>query len=240
MEPADAPPLPETIEAIAGADLITMGPGSLFTSLITNLLVPGIAEAIATSPARRVYICNLMTQANESLGLTASQHIEKILAHCKPYARGARIFDYALINTGPIHPDDCSSSTPAKASSLSSPTLTASAHSASSPSPATSSTKATCCATATTSSPKPFFTFASEASALICALRVHPLRPCVQLRAAEPLGHFRPLLPVHASATLSSWIHPSSKAPAFVSNRSRSTICRRSRPQPSTPPSGAT
>jgi len=106
LSPADAGPLPETLEAIANADLITLGPGSLYTSLITNLLVRDIPEAIAGSKATRVYICNLMTQANESLGLTASQHIEKILTHAR--ARGlapdARIFDYAIINTGPMHP----------------------------------------------------------------------------------------------------------------------------------------
>ncbi len=100
MEPPDAPPLPETLEAIASADLITLGPGSLFTSLITNLLVPGIAQAIAQSSATRVYVCNLMTQANESLGLTASEHLDRIEAHC-----GARLFDYALVNTAPISPE---------------------------------------------------------------------------------------------------------------------------------------
>ena len=99
LEPADAGPLPETLEAIASADLITLGPGSLYTSLITNLLVSGIPEALAASSATRVYVCNLMTQANESLGLTASQHIEKILDHA-----GSQIFDYALINTAPILP----------------------------------------------------------------------------------------------------------------------------------------
>jgi uncharacterized cofD-like protein len=99
IDPADAGPLPETLEAIANADLITLGPGSLYTSLITNLLVRGIPEAIAASSATRVYIGNLMTQANESLGLTASQHIEKILDHA-----GEQIFDYALINTAPILP----------------------------------------------------------------------------------------------------------------------------------------
>jgi uncharacterized cofD-like protein len=100
IEPADAGPLPETLEAIAAADLITLGPGSLYTSLITNLLVRGIPEAIAASHATRVYICNLMTQANESLGLTASQHIEKIFDHSR-----ARIFDYALVNTAPVRPE---------------------------------------------------------------------------------------------------------------------------------------
>ena len=99
LSPADAAPLPEALEAIAAADLITVGPGSLYTSLITNLLVRGIPEAIGRSSATRVYICNLMTQANESLGLSASQHIEKILDHA-----GTQIFDYALINTAPILP----------------------------------------------------------------------------------------------------------------------------------------
>ncbi len=102
LEPPDVEPLPGAIEAIAAADLITLGPGSLYTSLITNLLVKGIPEALAASHATRVYVCNLMTQANESLGLTASQHIEKILQHAGKTRR--RIFDYALINTGPISP----------------------------------------------------------------------------------------------------------------------------------------
>ena len=114
LTPAGVEPLPATLEAIANADLITLGPGSLYTSLVTNLLVRGIPEALAASRATRVYIGNLMTQANESLGLTASQHIEKILQHCGPNgANGAgahsdgkhpRIFDYALINTAPISP----------------------------------------------------------------------------------------------------------------------------------------
>ena len=104
LDPPAVDPLPETLEAIANADLITLGPGSLYTSLITNLLVRGIPEAIAQSRATRVYVCNLMTQANESLGLTASQHIEKILNHC-PASNGHRLFDYALVNTAPIRPE---------------------------------------------------------------------------------------------------------------------------------------
>ncbi len=98
LNPADVKPLPEALDAIAHADLITLGPGSLYTSLITNLLVDGIPQAIAASRATRVYICNLMTQANESLGLTASQHLERIQAHCG----GQRLFDYAIVNTAPI------------------------------------------------------------------------------------------------------------------------------------------
>ncbi len=97
MDPPDAAPLPETLEAIANAHLITIGPGSLYTSVITNLLVQGIPEALAASRGVRVYICNLMTQANESLHLTASEHIERIYEHA-----GRPIFDYALINTGDV------------------------------------------------------------------------------------------------------------------------------------------
>ena len=102
LRPPDAEPLPGTLDAIRSADLITLGPGSLYTSLITNLLVRGIPEALASSKATRVYICNLMTQANESLGLTASQHIEKILQHTGFPTR--KLFDFALVNTAPISP----------------------------------------------------------------------------------------------------------------------------------------
>lgn len=110
LAPPDAAPLPAALEAIANADLITLGPGSLYTSLITNLLVRGIPEAIAESKAVRVYIGNLMTQANESLGLTHSQHIRKILEHCsvtsgsRSKASLPKLFDFALINTAPISP----------------------------------------------------------------------------------------------------------------------------------------
>jgi len=93
LVPPNPEPLPQTLDAIARADLITIGPGSLFTSLIPNLLVHGISQAMAASPAVKVYICNLMTQANESLGRTAADHIRALNVHA-----GCRIFDYALIN----------------------------------------------------------------------------------------------------------------------------------------------
>ena len=96
LVPGNVEPLPQTLEAIARADVITIGPGSLFTSLIPNLLVRGIAEAIQTSPAIKIYICNLMTQANESLGLTASDHIRALDNHA-----GGPVFDYALVNRQP-------------------------------------------------------------------------------------------------------------------------------------------
>ena len=97
MVPANARPLPQTLKAIKEADLITIGPGSLFTSLVPNLLVRGIPEAIARSHATKVYICNLMTQANESLDLTASQHVQALFEH----GRG-KLFDYAMLNQTPI------------------------------------------------------------------------------------------------------------------------------------------
>src|ERR1700756_4701285 len=94
--PPDVEPIPATLDAIARADIITIGPGSLFTSLIPNLLVRGIAQAIANSAAIKVYVCNLMTQANESLGLTAADHIRALNRHAQ-----TQLFDYALINRTP-------------------------------------------------------------------------------------------------------------------------------------------
>jgi uncharacterized cofD-like protein len=97
LVPPDVGPMPQTLEAIANADLITIGPGSLFTSLIPNLLVRGIVEAIVESSATKVYVCNLMTQANESLGLTAADHIRALNRHAHK-----QIFDYALINRSSV------------------------------------------------------------------------------------------------------------------------------------------
>jgi uncharacterized cofD-like protein len=76
-----------------------VGPGSLYTSLITNLLVQGIPTALAAARGVRVFVCNLMTQPNESLGLTASEHIARIYEHTR-----APIFDYAIVNTAPFSP----------------------------------------------------------------------------------------------------------------------------------------
>lgn len=97
LDPPDAPAVPATLEAIERADLITVGPGSLYTSLITNLLVKGMPSALAHARGTRVYVCNLMTQANESLGLTASEHIARIYDHTRE-----PIFDYAIVNTAPF------------------------------------------------------------------------------------------------------------------------------------------
>ncbi len=100
LVPPDIEPQPQTLQAIASADLITIGPGSLFTSLIPNLLVRGIPQAIANSSAIKVYVCNLMTQANESLGRTAADHIRALNRHA-----GRQVFDYAVINQKQMSPD---------------------------------------------------------------------------------------------------------------------------------------
>ncbi|HET9408101.1 MAG TPA: gluconeogenesis factor YvcK family protein [Candidatus Sulfotelmatobacter sp.] len=97
LVPPDVEPMSQTLEAIAQANIITIGPGSLFTSLIPNLLVTGIPQAIERSPAVKIYICNLMTQANESLGLSAADHIRALNNHAH-----AQIFDYALLNRTPV------------------------------------------------------------------------------------------------------------------------------------------
>ena len=93
IDPPGSAATREALQAIEHADLITVGPGSLYTSLITNLLVQGVPDTLANARGLRVYICNLMTQANESLGLSASEHIERIYEHTR-----APVFDYALIN----------------------------------------------------------------------------------------------------------------------------------------------
>lgn len=97
LVPANARPLPQALEAIQRAHLITIGPGSLFTSLIPNLLVRPLTRAMAASPALKVFVCNLMTQANESLGMTAADHVRAIYRHAH-----APIFDVALVNRTPV------------------------------------------------------------------------------------------------------------------------------------------
>ena len=99
LDPPNCRPLPETLEAIANADVITFGPGSLYTSVIPNLLVPKVARQIASSQATKIYICNLMTQPGETTGFSASDHIRAIEKHC-----GLKILDYVLLNSAPIAP----------------------------------------------------------------------------------------------------------------------------------------
>jgi uncharacterized cofD-like protein len=97
LRPRRCRPLPETLAAIAQADLITLGPGSLFTSVIPNLLVEGIAQAIRRSRAVKAYFVNLMWQPGETTNFTASDHIRAIHRHA-----GGKLLDYAVLNTRAI------------------------------------------------------------------------------------------------------------------------------------------
>ena len=92
--------LPEAVEAIREADMIILGPGSLYTSIIPNLLVDGIVEAILQSDALKVYVANVMTQEGETEGYTASDHIAAIFQHSAP-----GLFDLCLTNSSPVPPD---------------------------------------------------------------------------------------------------------------------------------------
>ena len=99
LRPRRCHPHPDTIAAIAQADLITFGPGSLFTSVIPNLLVEGIPQAIRRSHAVKAYFVNLMWQPGETMQFTAADHIRAICDH-----GGRRMLDYAVVNTQPIRP----------------------------------------------------------------------------------------------------------------------------------------
>lgn len=93
LDPATPEPLPEALEAIAAADLIVIGPGSLYTSVIPNLLVPHIAQAIANSAATRAYVCNVMTQPGETDHMSAVDHVEAIRRHVD-----FPVFEYVVLN----------------------------------------------------------------------------------------------------------------------------------------------
>jgi uncharacterized cofD-like protein len=97
LEPTDCDPHPDAIAAIMQADIITVGPGSLYTSILPPLLVAGVVEAIARSSAVKIFVCNLMTQPGETDGLTARRHLEIV----REYAPQLN-FDYLIVNDRPI------------------------------------------------------------------------------------------------------------------------------------------
>jgi uncharacterized cofD-like protein len=99
IEPPDVTPLQEAIDAIRDADAILCGPGSLYTSILPNLLVPGVSQAIAESKAVKMFICNVMTQPGETDGYTVSDHLDAIYTHL-----GSHLFDYVIVNNGDIPP----------------------------------------------------------------------------------------------------------------------------------------
>lgn len=98
LRPKNPSPVPLALEAIASADAIILGPGSLYTSLIPNLLVRGIVEAISKSSAKKICVMNLMTQPGETDGYTAEDHLNAISRHC-----GRPIFDYVILNAKRLH-----------------------------------------------------------------------------------------------------------------------------------------
>jgi len=97
LEPSDCRPMPEALSAISNADVITVGPGSLFTSLLPPLLVQGVPKAIAESAAVKIFICNLMTQPGETDGMSARAHLETV----RQYAQEVK-FDYLIVNDHPV------------------------------------------------------------------------------------------------------------------------------------------
>lgn len=93
IKPAGAKPLDEALREIAGADLIVLGPGSLFTSIIPNLLIKGISRAVAGSSAKRVFVCNVMLQPGQTDGFTALEHVREIEKYL-----GRNVLDFVLLN----------------------------------------------------------------------------------------------------------------------------------------------
>lgn len=94
IEPDDATPLPEALEAISTADIIIVGPGSVYSSLLPNLMIPGLAEAVAQSDAIKFFVCNVMTQPGESDEFSASRHLQAVVEQLPC----ANPFHYAIVN----------------------------------------------------------------------------------------------------------------------------------------------
>lgn len=99
IEPADVSPLEEAVDAIREADAILIGPGSLYTSILPNLLVPKLAETIMQSEAVKIFVCNVMTQPGETDNFTVSDHLQAVYDHV-----GYHMFDYVIVNNGEIPP----------------------------------------------------------------------------------------------------------------------------------------
>jgi uncharacterized cofD-like protein len=100
LRPRRVRPLPEVLEAIRQADLILIGPGSLYTSILPNLLVAGVAEAIEKSSATRIYVANLMTQPGETQGFSLGDHVRVIYGHTR-----RKLFDWVVASNQPISPE---------------------------------------------------------------------------------------------------------------------------------------
>ena len=100
LEPEQCLPLPEALAAIRSADIITVGPGSLYTSILPNLLVARVAECIGSSRAVKIFICNLMTQPGETDGYTARRHMEVVKSYAPEIG-----FDFVVVNDRHVSPE---------------------------------------------------------------------------------------------------------------------------------------
>ena len=94
LQPEDTMPVESSLEAIREADAVILGPGSLYTSILPNLLVRGVADTLRQSQAVKIYICNVMTQPGETDGYSASEHVKAILDHV-----GMGVIDYVVVNS---------------------------------------------------------------------------------------------------------------------------------------------
>lgn len=101
IDPPDAPPAPGVLEAMRTADMVVLGPGSLYTSILATLVIPGVAEAVAAARGARVFVCNLMTEPGETDGYGVAAHLKALAAHGLP----PEALDYVIVNTDPVSPE---------------------------------------------------------------------------------------------------------------------------------------
>jgi uncharacterized cofD-like protein len=97
LQPPDCKALPDAVAVLGAADLILLGPGSLYTSILPNLLVREIGQALRSAPGRKVYVCNLTTQPGETEGYKASDHVRALYSHVGPW-----VCDTVLCNDAPL------------------------------------------------------------------------------------------------------------------------------------------
>jgi uncharacterized cofD-like protein len=106
LDPAQPAANPAAVEAILAADLVVLGPGSLFTSLIATILVPGIQEAVRNTNARRLFVCNNRMQKGETQGLDAAAHLEALFAHVGPYCVDATVVQWPPLQIDGVAVDE--------------------------------------------------------------------------------------------------------------------------------------
>jgi uncharacterized cofD-like protein len=98
VDPPDAAPAPGVLDALAKADAVILGPGSLYTSVLATIIVPRIAEAVASAPGRKIFVCNLVTEPGETDGFGVTAHLDALAAH----GLSADALDYVVVNSAPL------------------------------------------------------------------------------------------------------------------------------------------